>query len=101
MAGSRKPGPQCSYNDRVDIDDGTMCVAKSPRPGPLGVRSRPSLINNESFERLIEGMEADATEAHRAIANHGNAFAWSDPGAHSAPQLPARHLVFSSAGCGT
>ena len=53
MAGSRKPGPQCSYNDRVDIDDGTMCVAKSPRPGPLGVRSRPSLINNESFERLI------------------------------------------------
>jgi hypothetical protein len=36
MASGRKPGPQCSNNDRVDIDDGTMCLAQSPTPGPLG-----------------------------------------------------------------
>src|ERR1039457_4401938 len=39
MAGSRKPGPQCSYNDRVNVDDGTMCLAQSPTPGPLGTTS--------------------------------------------------------------
>jgi hypothetical protein len=37
MAGARKPGPQCSYNDPVDINDGTMCLAKSPTPGPVGI----------------------------------------------------------------
>lgn len=36
MAGGRKPGPQCLYNDPVDIEDGTMCRASSPTPGPLG-----------------------------------------------------------------
>jgi hypothetical protein len=39
MAGARKPGPQCSYSDWDDIDNGTMCRAQSPTPGPQGHRS--------------------------------------------------------------
>jgi hypothetical protein len=42
MAGSRKPGPQCLYNDPVSIDDGTMCRAMSPRPGPLDAATTPT-----------------------------------------------------------
>jgi hypothetical protein len=41
MAGGRKPGPQLSQNDWVNIDDGTMCLAQSPMPGPLGSPSVP------------------------------------------------------------
>ena len=37
MAGSNRPGPQCGYNVPEDIDDGTMCRAESPLPGPIGV----------------------------------------------------------------
>lgn len=36
MAGARKPGPQCAFNDPVDIEDGTSYRAASPAPGPLG-----------------------------------------------------------------
>jgi len=39
MAGGRKPGPQCSHNHPVNIDDGTTCLAQSPTPGPLGTIS--------------------------------------------------------------
>ena len=49
MAGSRKPGPQCSYNDRFNVDDGTMCRAQSPAPGPLGTASG-LLANTEANE---------------------------------------------------
>jgi len=49
MAGGRKPGPQCSHNHRVNIDDGTMCLAPSPIPGPLGTASG-ELTNGERDE---------------------------------------------------
>src|SRR5262245_6569460 len=39
MPGSRKPGPQCSHNDLIDLDDGTKCLTRSPVPGPLGTTS--------------------------------------------------------------
>ena len=36
MAGARKPGPQCSFNHPVNVDDGTTYRAVSLPPGPLG-----------------------------------------------------------------
>ena len=46
MGAGRKPGPQCSYNDPVNIDDGTMCLAPSPTPGSLGANpALPSRSN--------------------------------------------------------
>lgn len=52
MAGGRKPGSQCSYNDLVDINDGTMCLAKSPTPGPLA--SPPVLsTHNEPAKSVL------------------------------------------------
>jgi len=37
MAGNCKPGPLCGYLTTTVIDDGTMCRAESPKPGPLGL----------------------------------------------------------------
>jgi putative peptidoglycan binding protein len=36
MAGARQPGPQCSHNDPVDVNDGTLVRNPSPLPGPCG-----------------------------------------------------------------
>jgi hypothetical protein len=36
MAGSRKPGPQCATDDGPTVEDGTLCRAPTPLPGPLG-----------------------------------------------------------------
>ena len=54
MAGSRKPGPQCSYNDPVLIDDGTMYRSPSPPPGPLG--TVPLLIAHRDQRRSVAAM---------------------------------------------
>jgi hypothetical protein len=35
MAGSRKPGSECAYNNPVDVQDGTLCRADSPTPGTV------------------------------------------------------------------
>jgi hypothetical protein len=35
MAGARKPGPIGTSGEPQDLDDGTMCRALSPRPGPI------------------------------------------------------------------
>ena len=36
MANARKPGPVCQMEHPVWVGDGTMCVAPSPAPGPVG-----------------------------------------------------------------
>ena len=36
MAGERNPGPVCQIEAPVSIDTGTMCLAVSPTPGPVG-----------------------------------------------------------------
>jgi hypothetical protein len=35
MCGNRTPGPTCQVENPVEIDDGTMCVAATPVPGPV------------------------------------------------------------------
>src|SRR6267378_913955 len=54
MAGSRKPGPVCSYNHPVVIDDGTMCRSLSPTPGPVG--TTPFLITQRQQVRPVASM---------------------------------------------
>jgi hypothetical protein len=36
MAGKRTPGPVCQVERHVWVQDGTMCVAPAPSPGPVG-----------------------------------------------------------------
>jgi len=36
MAGERTPGPVCQVERPVCVQDGTMCIAPSPAPGPVG-----------------------------------------------------------------
>jgi hypothetical protein len=65
MGAGRKRGPQCSHNDPVDINDGTMCLAVSPRPGvlaadpfalagPFGVRSVAQMTHEGKIEAAIK-----------------------------------------------
>src|SRR6267142_295891 len=54
MAGSRKPGPVCSSNHPVVIDDGTMCRSLSPTPGPVG--TTPFLITQRQQVRPVASM---------------------------------------------
>ena len=37
MAGGRRPGPVCQAEEPVTVDDGTMCLAPTPAPGPNGL----------------------------------------------------------------
>jgi contact-dependent growth inhibition (CDI) system CdiA-like toxin len=62
MAARRKPGPQCSHNDPVDISDGTMCLAASPEPGPLaaGLVTSPDGFNGKSVARMTHQEKIEA-----------------------------------------
>ena len=71
MASGRKPGPQGSYNDLADIYDGTMCLAQSSPPGPLGPTSckrqrKGGQILSDAFARAV--LLAPAA-VHREIGN--------------------------------
>jgi hypothetical protein len=85
MAGVTKPGPQCSYSDPVDINDGTMCLAKSPTPGPAGAppfastRKEPA----SSALRFTPGTSGVAPEPILPDAEHDR---------HGDHSLPVGHL---------
>ena len=72
MAGARKPGPQCSYTDWADIDDGTACRAQSPAPGSLGLRTAG--YDFHGVRQAIQGSTyvtvADATSVAMPNVNH-------------------------------
>lgn len=40
MGNARRPGPMCTAKGD-DIDEGTMCLARTPTPGPVCVEGRP------------------------------------------------------------
>jgi hypothetical protein len=40
VAGERTPGPVCQVERPVFVQDGTMCVAPTPAPGPVGSEPR-------------------------------------------------------------
>jgi len=52
MSGFRKPGPLGLYDDRINIDDGTMCRAQSHTPGPLGSLNLP--MHRDPLDRDAE-----------------------------------------------
>lgn len=54
MAGRRKPGPQCFYNDPIDIEDGTTCLAQSFPPGPID--STSALLSYERRPKSVSRM---------------------------------------------
>jgi hypothetical protein len=66
MAASRKPGPQCSYNDGIDIDSGTSCRTHSPDPLPLGNRL-PSPVSAPDAEFLSSAALAAVQHAPTAL----------------------------------
>lgn len=71
MAGSRRPGPLGSYNDPLDVDDGTMCRALSPIPGPLGMLPGLSALNNRSKSVASMTHEQKMEEAIRRAYEKG------------------------------
>jgi hypothetical protein len=72
MGGERIPGPlDRTLNPAIPPNDpGTLNVGATAPPTLLGMQvsqaasGGASLVNDPNFERLIEAMEADATDAH-------------------------------------
>lgn len=58
MGGYRVPGPQCVTHSEA-IDRGTMCLAASPRPGPVDEAVR----DRSAFERAVRALEAEIANA--------------------------------------
>lgn len=56
MGGGAPPGPMCQVENPITIDDGTMCLAPSPLPGPIGLESLEEMDNlrPEKKEELTE-----------------------------------------------
>src|SRR5277367_3414787 len=48
MAGNKIPGPVRQMKEHLRVRDGTMCVAVSPLPGPVGASSRGGIAWNLS-----------------------------------------------------
>jgi putative deaminase of polymorphic toxin system len=72
MAGSRTPGPLCSYTNPIDIDDGTMCRAQSAAPGPVG--TIPFSFTHKQAAKPVVWMthEEKMQEAIRLAHEHGH-----------------------------
>lgn len=80
MAGSRPPGPIC-VTTVAPNDSGTMCLARSPVPGPTtnhgSNRVRPSVKHNADWKRFLDSYGdwnmgqpiAFESEAHREKTN--------------------------------
>src|SRR6185295_11674846 len=85
MGGGRPQGPMCQVEYPICIDDGTMCLAASPLPGPLGATSQsiqpkpPALATAQQPERQIEsvavslGAEMTWDSVVRQVYNKGAA----------------------------
>jgi len=63
MAPSRTPGPQCAFDDPVNVDDGTLSRTESPKPGPLGFWRR---IENDLDSGYHNAEHTLATEYQHA-----------------------------------
>jgi hypothetical protein len=54
MSGYRPPGPLDTLQRPVDVDDGTLCRALSPRPGPAGAAD--DISRWSTVDKLLEAM---------------------------------------------
>ena len=48
MAGNQQPGPLCGHTNPVNVDDGTMCRAESPKPGSVSSGVVSSFVSSVS-----------------------------------------------------
>ena len=58
MAGSRVARPLCQATNPQILDEGTMCLASSPVPGPVGVRRAND--DESLLDEALAGLEAEA-----------------------------------------
>lgn len=52
MAGNRIPGPMCQVKDPVEIDEGTMCLAATPQPVPIGFTPWPAEKHKTYYKKV-------------------------------------------------
>lgn len=61
MAGQRQAGPLCGHSNPVNVDDGTMCRAESPRPGSVssGIATRSVSTFSSTFTWAANSIGAE------------------------------------------
>jgi len=94
MAVGRKPGPQCSDNDRADIEDGTKCLSRSPTPGPLGTTAILSTYG-EGAECMLDACSR-AIQLVPATLYRETGYALGDPLKDLIPNLVQTLVVLAS-----
>lgn len=67
MAAGKRPGPQGLYGATENIDDGTMCRAQSPLPGPLGSGANDSLLRDMHYAPFVGAQDARAAFAQAIL----------------------------------
>src|SRR6516225_793156 len=80
MAGSRKPGPDCSYNNAVNIEDGTMCRTVSPPPLPIGTVEQRDMLPATPYRPGAASHPIDSTVLERILraASWGELQRWAE-----------------------
>jgi len=58
VASSRKPGPQCAATNPQNLNDGTICLQVSPRPGSSGARHDVELAAESAYFSLTRQAES-------------------------------------------
>ncbi len=91
MGSSRRPGLMCSTKGD-DIDEGTMCLVRSPTPGPMCfIEGRPDLVHDPRF-RVIFGLNGTVIGFFRSsggvseVRNTDGEIVWED-------ELPLEHGI--------
>src|SRR5260370_42601375 len=67
MAGAKRPAPHCSNNNPVNVEDGTLCRASSPVPGPVGAAAADTSFSAGMHTFLQRG-ECLVAASVRAVA---------------------------------
>jgi hypothetical protein len=61
VGNSRRPGPMCTTQGD-DIDEGTLCLNRSPTPGPVCIAGRPDPVLQVTQEVLLSPVFRDTVQ---------------------------------------
>jgi hypothetical protein len=53
VAGNRRPGPECASGNQQNVDDGTLCLQVTPKPGPTGARHDNESAAEGAYQALV------------------------------------------------